>query len=164
MPFGRMRLRITILIFGLLTWGQVNGQLVLTEEENLAWVNKIKEEKELKEQLSILRTRILADTDVYVKNIGDRRTLKTGKNENKKDGLCRPLLLVEGYFIQVTNDTDKQTIENLTKKLTTENIKQLEVVDGQKAKDLFGQNGWCGVILMTARNKKARKSLLRYKI
>jgi len=164
MPFGQMRLPTLTLLFGLLIYGQVNGQLILTEEENLAWIDKLKQEKELETQLEILRTRILADTCVYVKNIGDRGTFKTRKNESKKDGLCRPILLVEGYFIQVTNDTDKVAIENLTKELTTKNIRQFEVVDGEKAKALFGQNGWCGVILLTTTNKKAKKALLRFKI
>jgi hypothetical protein len=159
-----MRLRTIILLFGLLVYGHVNGQLILTEKENLVWINKLKKEKELDGQLGILRTRLLADTNVYVKPIGDRGFLKTGRNENKKDGLCRPILLVEGYFIQITNDTDRQTIENLTNELTTKNVKQLEVVDGDKAKVLFGQNGWCGVVLMTTTNKKAKKTLLRYKL
>ena len=164
MPFGQMRLLTLTFLLGLLTYGQVNGQLILTEEENFAWINKLRDEKELSIRLEIIRTRILADTCVYVKNLGDRVTFKTGKNESKKDGLCRPILQVEGYFIQITNDTDRQTIENLTKELTTKNVKQLEIVDADKAKSLFGQNGWCGVIMMTATNKKAKKTLLRYKI
>ena len=128
-----MRLRTLTFLFGLLIYGPVNGQLILTEEENLAWINKLRDEKELSTRLGIISRRILADTGVYVKNIGDKVTFKTGKNENKKDGLCRPILLVEGYFIQITNNTDKQTIENLTKEFTTKNIKRLEVVDGEKA-------------------------------
>jgi hypothetical protein len=64
----------------------------------------------------------------------------------------------------VTNDTDRITVENLVKELTTDRIKQFEVVDGEKAKSLFGQNGWCGVILLTTTNKKAKKALLRFKI
>jgi len=164
MPFGQMRLRTLTLLLSLLISGQVSGQVILTEEENLIWINKLRDEKELSTQLEIIRTRILADTGVYVKNIGDRVTFKTGKNGNKKDGLCRPILLVEGYFLQITNDTDRRTIENLTNELTTKNVKQLEVVDGEKAKALFGQNGWCGVVLMTATNRKAKKTLLRFKI
>ncbi len=159
-----MRLRILTLLFGLLICGQVDGQLILTEDENLAWINKLRDEKELTTRLEIIRTRIFADTCIYVKNIGDRVAVKTGKNVNKKDGLCRPIFLVEGYFIQMTNNTERQTIENLTKELTTKNIKQIEVVDGNEAKALFGQNGWCGVVLMTTTNKKAKKKLLRYKI
>lgn len=164
MPFGQMILRTLPLLLSLLIYGQVNGQVILTEEENLAWINKLRDEKELSTKLEIIRTRILADTGVYVKNIGDRASFKTGKNKNNKDGLCRPILLVEGYFLQITNDTDRQIIEDLTKELTTKNVKQLEVVDAAKAKALFGQNGWCGVVLMTATNKKAKKTLLRFKI
>jgi hypothetical protein len=164
MPFGQMKLRTIIFLAGLLAYGQVNGQLILTEEENLSWVNKLKEEKELEGRLSILRTRILADTNVYVKNIGDRVILTTQENKDKELGLCRPLLIVEGYYINVTNDTDRTTVENLVKELTTDRIKQFEVVDGEKAKSLFGQNGWCGVILLTTTNKKAKKALLRFKI
>ena len=164
MPFGQMRLRTIIFLFGLLTYGQVNGQLILTEEENLSWINKLKEEKELDGRLNILRTRLLADTNVYVKNIGDRVILPTQDNKNKELGLCRPLLIVEGYYINVTNDTDRTTVENLVKELTTDRIKKFEVVDGEKAKSLFGQNGWCGVVLLTTTNKKAKKALLRFKI
>ena len=159
-----MKLRTIIFLFGLLTCGQVNGQLILTEEENLNWINKLRDEKELTIRLEIIKARLLADTNVYVKNLGDRVTFKTAKNENKKDGLCRPILLVEGYFISLTNDTEKQTVEDLVKELTIKNIKQLEIVDGEKAKSLFGQNGWCGVVMMTTTNKKAKKTLLRYKI
>jgi hypothetical protein len=82
MPFGQMRLRTIIFLFGLITYGQVNGQLILTEEENLSWINKLKE-KELEGRLNILRTRILADTNVYVKNIGDRVILRHKKIKTK---------------------------------------------------------------------------------
>src|SRR5687768_15528518 len=110
MPLGQMKLRTIIFLLGLLTYGQDNGQFILTEEENFSWVNKLKEEKELEGRLSILRTRILADTNVYVKNIGDRVILKTQENKDKELGLCRPLLIVEGYYINVTNDTDRTTV------------------------------------------------------
>lgn len=163
MPFGQMTLQ-TIILLGLLTWGQANGQLILTEKENLDWIEKLRSEKDLERRLTILRTRILADTNVYVRPIGDREVLKTEKNKNKEIGLCRPLLIVEGNYINITNDTDPTTIENLVKELTTDNIKQFEVVDGEKAKSLYGQNGWCGVALLTTTNKKAKKTLLRYKI
>lgn len=164
MPFGQMRLQIIILIIGLLTWGQVNGQLILTEDENLDWIEKLRSEKDLESRLTILRARVLIDTSVYVRPLGDREVLKTEKNKNKEIGLCRPLLIVEGNYINITNDTDPKTIENLVKELTTDNIKQFEVVEGEKAKALFGQSGWCGVVLLTTTNKKARKTLLRYKI
>lgn len=164
MPLGQMRLQTIILIFGLLTWGQVNGQLILTEEENLDWIEKLRSEKELERRLTILRTRILVDTNVYVRPLGDREILKTNKNRNKEFGLCRPAIVIEGYYINITNDTDPTIVENFAKELTTDNIKQFEVVDGEKAKTLFGQNGWCGVVLLTTTNKKAKKTLLRYKI
>jgi len=155
---------IILIIIGFHTWGKVSGQLILTEEENIAWIDKLKNKKELSEQLSMLRTRMLADTNVYVKNIGDRVIVKTEENKNKALGLCRPMVIVEGYFIQVSNDTDNKTVEDLTNELTTDRIKQLEVVDVDKAKALFGQNAWCGVVLLTTKNKKSKKALLRYKI
>ena len=164
MPFGQMRLQTIILIFGLLNWGHVYGQLILTEEENNAWINKLKSEKELTVQLKILRERILMDTNIYVNNTGDRLILKTEKQKNKELGLCRPILLVEGYFVTVTNDTDNKTVENLTKELTTDKIKELKLLDEGKAKEMFGPHCWCGIIFLTPANKKATKSLLRYKI
>jgi hypothetical protein len=38
------------------------------------------------------------------------------------------MLIVEGYFIQATNDTDNQIVEDLADELITDNIKQLKVV------------------------------------
>lgn len=158
-----MKLPTLILLIGLLTWGQANAQLILTEQENLIWVNKLKAEKELAEQLNLLRSRILADTNVYVRNIGDRVILNTGKNKDKPIGLCRPRLMVHGYLIQLTNDTDSQTVENLSKELTTDQIKDLEVLDRKTANALFGSSGCCGIVLLTPTNKKAKRALLRYK-
>jgi len=158
-----MKLRTVALLLGLFTYLPVNGQLILTKDENLAWIEKVREEKQLAVRLEIIRTRILADTNVYVQNTGDLVILKSGKSAGKPDGLCRPLLIVEGYLIEINNDTDRQTVENLTKELIIENIKQLEVVEGEKALSHFGQRGWCGVILITTTNKKAKKTLLQYK-
>ena len=104
--------------------------------------------------------RLLADTNVYVRNTGDRIIL----NKDKPIGLCRPRLMVDGHLIQPNNDTDAQTVKNLTKELTTDQIKHLEVVDRETANALFGSSGWCGIVLLTPTNRKARKSLLRYKI
>jgi hypothetical protein len=138
--------------------------LVLTEEENIAWINNLRDENELTEQLAMIRTRILSDTNVYVKSIGDRVVLRTERHKGKELGLCKPMLIVDGYFIQATNATDNQIVEDLADELTSDNIKELKVVDEDQAKALFGQNGWCGVILLSTTNRKARKSLLRYKI
>ena len=158
-----MRFPTIILLAGILTWYEAKGQLVLTEEENIAWINKLRDPNELTEQLAMLRMRILSDTNVYVKNIGDRVVVRSERHKGKELGLCKPMLIVEGYFI-ATDDTDNQIVEDLADELTTDNIKQLKVVDGDKAKALFGQNGWCGVILLSTKNRKGRKSLLRYKI
>ena len=121
------RIRILTVLIAFQIHGQVYGQLILTEEANLQWISELRAESELPTQLEIIRTRILADTNVYVKAIGDRLILKTGGNIDKKEGLCRPLLIVEGYFVQMTNDSDKETVENLARDLTTRNVKQLEV-------------------------------------
>lgn len=134
----------------------------MTEEENVTWIIELREEKELERQLEVIRTRILADTSVYVKRIGDRVILNT--DSTKSIGLCRPLLIIEGNYIDISNDTDVKTVENFVKELTTERIKQLKVADEKTAKALFGQNGWCGVILMTTTNRRSKKILLRYKV
>ena len=155
-----IKLPILILLIGLLTSGQVNGQLILTEQENLTWVNKLKGEKELPEQLNMLRSRLLADTNVFVRNTMDRIIL----NKDKPIGLCKPRLMVDGHLIQPTNDTDAQIVKNLTKELTTDQIKHLEVADEKIANALFGPSGWCGLVLLTPKNKKTKRALLRYKI
>lgn len=157
---NKMKLPTLLILIGFLTWGQANAQLILTEQENLDWVNKLKGEKELTNQLNLLRSRLLADTNVFVRNTGDRIMLL---NNDKPIGLCKPRLMVNGHLIQPNNDTDAQTVKNLTKELTTGQIKHLEVVDEKTANALFGPSGWCGILLLTPTNKKAKRALLRYK-
>ena len=161
MPFGQMRLRTIKLIFGLLTYGQVNGQLILTEEENKAWIEKIRTEKELNKQLDLLRNRMLADTNVYIMNFGDRVILKTDKDKQKADGLCRPLLFVDGQPIYIKNGTSTKVIKQLADSLTTDNIKGLSVADDNQATALYGSSGLCGLIALTPKNKKVKRELLR---
>lgn len=150
----------TLVLLGLVC-GQVYGQLILTKGENLAWVQKLRDEKDLSVKLEIVRARILADTNVFVQENGDRIIVQTGKDQHKQDGICKPLLIIEGVPIQINNITSRKTVENLAKKLTTNNIVQLEVASDQSALGHFGQNGLCGIILIKAKNRKARKSLLR---
>ncbi len=160
-----VRLWTTLVLLGLFCC-QVYGQLILTEEENLAWVNKLRDEKDLSVKLEIVRARILADTNVFIPWIGDRYLLKKEKDSNKEDGICKPLLVVEGVPIQLNNLTSRKTVENLAKKLTTDNIVQLETGNDQSAKlffAYFGQNGLCGIIFIKAKNRKAKRSLLRSK-
>lgn len=71
--------------------------------------------------------------------------------------------MVDGHLIEPNNDTDAQTVKNLTKELTIDQIKHLEVADEKTANALFGPSGRCGIILLTPTNKKAKKALLRYK-
>ncbi len=156
-----MKLPTLILLIGLISCEKANAQLILTEQENLTWVNKLKAEKDLAEQLNMLRSRLLADTNVFVRNTGDRLILL---NKDKPIGLCKPRLMVDGHLIQPNNDTDAQTVKNLTKELTTDQIKHLEVADEKTANALFGPSGRCGILLLIPTNKKAKKALLRYKI
>jgi hypothetical protein len=44
-----------------------------------------------------------------------------------------------------------------------DNLRNLEVLDEKTASALFGTSGRCGVILLTPKNKKSKKALLRYK-
>jgi hypothetical protein len=155
-----MKHQMIILLFGLLSWSGASGQLILTEKENLDWIEIIKNEKDLNRQLEILRERILSDTNIYVLPVRHTVVGKSKGNQNKEIGLCRPILIVDGHLISLSNDTLPIAVEQLTQKLTTKNIKEMGVVDGEKAQSMFGQSGWCGVIMLVPSNKKARKSLL----
>ena len=163
-PFGQMRLQIMILIFGLLTYRQVNGQLILTEQDNFSWTNKLRTEKNMALQFEMLRMRLTADTNVHVKNFGDRVILKTGKNKEKADAVCRPLIIVSGQFIDITNDTDRKEIEKLTGKLTKNNFSEIKILEDNQASALYGRRGVCGAILLTPKNKRVKKEILRIKI
>ncbi|MDN4164453.1 hypothetical protein QWY31_03015 [Cytophagales bacterium LB-30] len=133
----------------------------MTEEENKTWTAKLRTEKELNKQLDLLRNRILADTNVYVMIFGDRVFLKTDRDKQKSDGLCRPLLIVDGQPIYINNGTPTKKIKELVNILTIDNIKGLSVADDKQATALYGSTGLCGLIALTPKNKKVKKELLR---
>jgi hypothetical protein len=156
-----MRLRTTILLFGLLTWGQTHGQLILTETENSNWTEKLRAEKDLNKQLDLLRSRILADTNVYIKPLVHYYVSKSDRDKNKSDGLCKPLLIVSGQIINIQSETPTKKIKELVNALTTDNIKELNIAHDNQAIALYGSSGRCGLIMLTAKNKKAKKVILR---
>ncbi len=156
-----MRLQVLSIVIGLFTYGQAHGQLILTEEENKAWIEKIRTEKELNKQLDLLRNRMLADTNVYVMIFGDRVILKTDKDKQKVDGLCRPLIFVDGQPIYIKNGTSTKAIKKLVNSLTDDNIKGLSVADDNQATALYGSTGLCGLIALKSKNKKVKKELLK---
>lgn len=143
------------LLIALLFCMQANAQLILTVEENTAWIDRLSAEKELAEQLDILRARILADTNVQVGGAVHGAILKA---KNRQWGACKPMLIVDGYLIRITDWTDSQAIEDLSRALTTDKIKQLKILE-KPSLAIYGSHSLCGVILLTAKNKKARRAL-----
>lgn len=148
------------LLIALLFCMQANAQLILTVEENTAWIDRLSAEKELAEQLDILRARILADTNVQVGGAVHGAVFKA---EHRQWGVCKPMLIVDGYLIRITDWTDSQAIEDLSKALTTDKIKQLKVVE-EPAGAIYGYSARCGVILLTPINRKAKKLFLKIKL
>lgn len=47
---------------GISTLGSAQHELILTEEDKVAWIKKMNEERDLAKRLEILRIRILVDT------------------------------------------------------------------------------------------------------
>lgn len=155
-----MKLRIITFLFGLLIYGQANGQLILTEEDNISWTNKLRNEKKPSAQLDILKSRLLADTSVCVKYFGDRVIVLS----DKPNAICRPIIVVGGQFINITNDTETKEIKKLTEKLTKNNFREVKILEDNQATALYGQRGICGAILLTPKNKRIKKEILRIKI
>jgi hypothetical protein len=161
-----MRTRTIILIFGLLTCAQlkVSGQFILTEQDNRSWTSKLRSEKDAVAQFEILRTRLLADTNVYVRDFGDIVILKSEKHKDKVEATCRPLLIVGGRLIGISNNTDAKAVEKLIGKLTRDNFKEIVILEDNQATALYGQTGMCGAILLTPKNKKVKKDIFRIKV
>jgi hypothetical protein len=156
----RDKMRVTVLnLFLLLTinlYGQVDNELILTQEHNDKWFEKI-EKLNLKDQLEVINRRLLADTNIFVPNNLDR--VEIDKLDGRQVGFCKPLMLFGGVIFSIENRTKTGDIRYLTTLLTTKTVEKVEIVKADQATALFGSRGICKGLIITTNSKKTRRKL-----
>ena len=135
--------------------------LVLTKEQNDRWILKL--EKEIKrDQLDLIKKRILLDTNIYIsKYYADRIKFDNEKaKKNRTEGYERPLLIFNGqYAAYIDNGTKSKSVIKLTELLTDNRIKNISIMKPPQSTVLYGSRASCGVILLTTKDKKTLKQI-----
>jgi TonB-dependent SusC/RagA subfamily outer membrane receptor len=164
-----MKACLTVLIFVTLSLA-LHGQnsnadsLIITYQQNNSWLDNVAK-LELKDQLKEIKKRILSDTNIYVRqSFTDRIKIEDQyKNEKRVQGQCKPIFIVEGQPVYITNGTDNRNIIALTKFLKADNIKKINILRDQTALAIYGSRAACGVLLISLKNKRTIKKIKNIK-
>lgn len=152
------------------SYGQVNPErLILTKAQSDAWISRL-ELAPIDAQISLIKDRILLDTNVYVRSSYPDRIRVQDESENGKkiEAYSRPLLVIHGkcqhYHVNITNRTKNESIRQLAKLLTQENIKLLAIRKDDKAVAIYGSRAIGGVIILAARKRRFCKQFERIQL
>lgn len=148
-----------------------DDSLILTAEENKEWVENLKAEEELSQQLSSLKKRIVADTAVTYSStrficftgLSDDKKEEIRANERKKaeekpgklQSRHRPLyqFVKDRESISLSGIKDSTAVD-LQEFLTTQEVSSLEIFYDQPENVLYGVRGESGVILIKLKEEK----------
>lgn len=146
-----------ILLFCLIlqsVFGQTNN-LILTREQNNKWIDSIKT-MPLVQQLSIIKDRLLADTNIFVKQLHSDKIKVSEQVKNKVYGDGKPIIIINGNFMAIDNKTETEKIIRLTQLLNATHIKTTSILSGNEPSTtaIYGSLASSGVILMTLTKKR----------
>jgi len=152
---------ITLFFLALAVEAQsIQDSLILTESQNDRWFLTLKE-KVKSEQLSLIRNRILLDTNVYIRqSYPDRIRIDAEKDRGvRKDGFCKPVLIFNHQGVYISNRTKSKSVLELSRLLTDDKIINVSAMKDGNTTAIYGTRGACGVILFATRNKKIFKQI-----
>ena len=144
-----------------LTFSSAFGQtknLILTSEQNNNWLDSLKT-LELDQQLLTIKDRLLADTNVFVRQFYNDRIRIVDQIGNRVYGDGKPTIIVDGYPMIIDNKTETKKIISLTELLTVDNIKEIGILSGNDPATtaIYGSSALNGIIVMTLTKKKYLK-------
>lgn len=160
-------LNILILVFlstFLPEYGQTQN-LILTKEQNSKWLDSLKT-LTLDQQIIKIKERLLADTNVFVRQFYNDRIKVDEQVGNRVYGDGKPTLIIDGYPMIIDNKTGTNKIVALTKHLTTEFIKEINILSANDPSTtaIYGSSGMSGIIVMTLTKKKHIKKFRKLKL
>lgn len=161
--------RILSLIIIFITLQQTFGQdltnrLILTKDKNDKWIGEL-ETKTLSEQLTSIATRILLDTNIYVRSrYNDRIKLQDESDNSKKiESFGRPLIVVDGkceyYSLNINNRTSNKSLKQLSDLINENYIERVTICKDAKAIAIYGSRATAGVIILTIKDKMTCKQI-----
>ncbi|GAB2825176.1 hypothetical protein [Ferruginibacter profundus] len=139
-------------------YGQLKG-LILTREQNNKWMDSVKA-LPFDQQLLNIRNRLLADTNVYLRQLYNDR-IKTNfaivdSLGTRKYGDGKPVMVIDGTPFLIDNQTATHKIVALTALINQTYIKEVYLVspNDPAASAIYGHEGRNGIIIMTLTKKK----------
>lgn len=164
----RTRFLMIIIIVFLSTFVSVHGQaqnLILTREQNSKWLDNLKTLGP-DQQLLTINERLLADTNVFVRQFYNDRIKVDEQVDNRVYGDGKPTLIISGHQMIIDNKTVTNKIVILTKYLTTEFIKEISILspNDPATTEIYGSSGLSGIIVMTLTKKKHKKIFRKLKL
>jgi hypothetical protein len=144
--------------------GQAPVNLILTWEQNEKWISEIKK-AHTDRRLDFLRERILLDTNVYVKSSAPDRIKLADESQNGKklESFCRPLIILNGqcenHYLNISNQTEIESIQLLASFLTIDNIEKIAIHTGDKAMSIYGSRAAAGVFVLVVRKKSTCRAI-----
>lgn len=147
------------------TFGQdFTDKLILTQEQNDKWIAEL-ETSPLNKQLNLITTRILLDTNVYVRSSYPDRIKVQDESDNgkKTQSFGRPLITIDGKcehnYLNITNRTSNKSLRHLTELINEDNIERVTIYKDVKATAIYGSRATAGVIVLTIKNKRTCKRI-----
>ncbi|MGG9960727.1 hypothetical protein [Ferruginibacter sp. SUN106] len=157
-----MKKSLALLIVYFFVFSTAFGQLknlILTREQNNKWMDSVKT-LPFDQQLLSIRDRLLADTNVYVRQLYNDR-IKTNFKivdslGNRKYGDGKPLIIIDDTPFFIDNKTATYKIVKLATLLNQTYIKEVYLVspNDPAATAIYGYEGRSGIIIMTLTKKK----------
>jgi hypothetical protein len=141
------------------------SELILTYKQNNEWLDSLYKLSS-ENKLEMINDRILADTNIFVKQLYPDGIRGAEHPGNRVFGECRPVIFISQIEMAIGNETANNMIIALTKLLNTNNIKDVYIY---KASDkatyaLYGTRGENGVILMKLKEEKFIKKFKKLKL
>ena len=155
------RLIFLLCLTALSTYGQTQN-LILTSEQNNKWLDRLIT-LPIQQQLETIKERLLADTNVFIKQYYADRIRVVDQLGNKVYGEAKPTLIIGGNVITIDNQTFR--VKGLIELLTIEFVKSIHILspNAPAATAIYGSAGLSGIIVMTLTKKKYLKKFLRLK-
>ncbi|TRW89352.1 hypothetical protein [Flavobacterium sp. GT3R68] len=142
-----------IFILSFLSYLQANAQdkPYLTQKQNLAWVNNLKDLQLKSEKIDFIKAKIYSDT-LYEKRI----ILDNSRDPEKH--ICQSLIVIiylnKYYKIDLRENRNAKSI---MKYISDENVLEIKILDYPENVTLYGTEGLCGVVTIYSNKKLGRK-------
>lgn len=146
------------------TFSQMQN-LILTKEQNTKWLDSLKTSP-LDLQLIAIKCRLLADTNVFVRQFYNDRLKVDDQVDNRVYGDGKPTLVIGGRPMIIDNKTATNKILGLTNLLTQAHIKQINILTDRDpaTSAIYGSPGLNGIIVMTVTKRKYLRMFHRLKL